>query len=271
MNAMQVAQRITADEYLAYEGERRTWLVDGHVVMNQPSLRHQALHGRLFRVLDGWVQAGDARGFVVSPLDIRLDDHNVYAPDLLWYQASRVPSFDARAPYPLPDLAIEIRSPSTWRYDIGAKKTVYERQGLPELWLVDGDASVLLVSAAPCRRPPPSTSRWSSTALRRSAHRCCPASRSMSARYSTSVDAAATSANSGGPRRRERCVGEFGIRRESAGIVQEQHSGEVVRIVLHRVGKRQRSRPPRRDLGPTRGVADRVAFGQHRASQSSAL
>ena len=145
MNAMQVAQRITAGEYLAYEGERRTWLVDGHVVMNQPTLRHQALHGRLFRVLDGWVQAGDARGFVVSPLDIRLDDHNVYAPDLLWYQASRVPSFDARAPYPLPDLAIEIRSPSTWRYDVGTKKRVYEREGLPELWLVDGESSVLLV------------------------------------------------------------------------------------------------------------------------------
>ncbi len=47
--------------------------------------------------------------------------------------------------YPLPDLAIEIRSPSTWRYDIGAKKSAYEREGLPELWLVDGDAGVLLV------------------------------------------------------------------------------------------------------------------------------
>ena len=45
----------------------------------------------------------------------------------------------------LPDLAIEIRSPSTWRYDIGAKKSVYEREGLPELWLVDGDANVVLV------------------------------------------------------------------------------------------------------------------------------
>jgi len=48
-------------------------------------------------------------------------------------------------PYPLPDLAIEIRSPSTWRYDVGTKKRVYEREGLPELWLVDGESSVLLV------------------------------------------------------------------------------------------------------------------------------
>jgi len=146
MNAMQVAQRITADEYLAYDGEeRRTWLVDGQIVVNQPSFRHQALHGRLFAALQGWIEAGDARGFVVSPLDVQLDDHNVYAPDLFWYQASRVPAFDARGPYPLPDLALEIRSPSTWRYDVGTKKRVYERDGLPELWLVDGESGVVLV------------------------------------------------------------------------------------------------------------------------------
>ncbi len=40
---------------------------------------------------------------------------------------------------------VDVRSPSTWRYDIGTKKSVYEREGLPELWLVDTDAGVLLV------------------------------------------------------------------------------------------------------------------------------
>ena len=30
----------------------------------------------------------------------------------------------------MPDLAVEVRSPSTWRYDIGAKKSGYERRGL---------------------------------------------------------------------------------------------------------------------------------------------
>jgi Uma2 family endonuclease len=48
-------------------------------------------------------------------------------------------------PQPLPDIAIEVRSPSTWRYDIGAKKAGYECYGLPELWLVDTDAQVVLV------------------------------------------------------------------------------------------------------------------------------
>ena len=45
----------------------------------------------------------------------------------------------------MPDLAVEVRSPSTWRYDVGAKKDGYERHGLPELWLVDTEARSVLV------------------------------------------------------------------------------------------------------------------------------
>lgn len=146
MNAMNVAQRLTADEFLAIEETHpRMWLVDGAVVMNEPRLSHQVLHGRLFSALDRWTQAGDVRGLVVLPLDVRLDERNVYAPDVLWYAHGRVPALDAPPPYPLPDLAIEIRSPSTWRYDVGTKKRVYEREGLRELWLVDGESSVVLV------------------------------------------------------------------------------------------------------------------------------
>ena len=46
----------------------------------------------------------------------------------------------------LPDIAVEVRSPSTWRRDRKIKKPVYEQQGLPELWLVDTVAECVLVS-----------------------------------------------------------------------------------------------------------------------------
>ena len=45
----------------------------------------------------------------------------------------------------MPALAAEIRSPSTWRYDLGAKKAGYERHGLAELWLLDTVAESVLV------------------------------------------------------------------------------------------------------------------------------
>ena len=45
----------------------------------------------------------------------------------------------------VPDLAVEVRSRSIWRYDVGAKFALYERAALPELWLVDTEANTVLV------------------------------------------------------------------------------------------------------------------------------
>ncbi len=94
--------------------------------------------------LQTWARSGRERGRVLDRLDLRLDEHNVFSPDVMWYAEGCAPARDAEPPSPMPDLAIEVRSPSTWRYDIGAKEAAYERHGLPELWLVDTAAEVVL-------------------------------------------------------------------------------------------------------------------------------
>ena len=55
-----------------------------------------------------------------------LDEDNCFSPDVLWYRAGREPGRSRVRPQPLPDIAVEIRAPSTWRYDIGPKKRRYE-------------------------------------------------------------------------------------------------------------------------------------------------
>jgi Uma2 family endonuclease len=145
MDTMIVAQRMTAEEYMALPEQRWTQLVDGELVVSQARKVHQELLGDIYVLLRAWTVAGEGRGQAVLPIDVSLDDGNVYAPDVLWYRAGRdLPPSDIR-PQPLPDIAAEIRSPSTWRYDVGAKKAAYERYGLPELWLVDTAASEILV------------------------------------------------------------------------------------------------------------------------------
>jgi Uma2 family endonuclease len=79
------------------------------------------------------------------PLGVALDEHNYYEPDLLWYSEARKRGRTDDTLHPLPDIAVEIRSPSTWRYDIGVKKARYEQHGLPELWLVDTAADEVIV------------------------------------------------------------------------------------------------------------------------------
>jgi Uma2 family endonuclease len=146
MDAVTTAQPMTADEFLALEpNERWRELIDGVVVVNEPSWMHNRRHSRLCFALETWVRGGPARGQVGLPADVALDERNVYAPDLLWYREGRAPQLTDLSPYPIPDLAVEIRSPSTWRYDIGVKKATYERHGVAELWLVDTAADVVLV------------------------------------------------------------------------------------------------------------------------------
>lgn len=140
------AAPITADEYYdrTVVGER-TQLVEGRILVNEPKLIHMELQGRLYRALMSWVDAGDGRGRAFLATDVRIDAHNVFAPDLLWFADGHVPPRLDAYPDRLPDLCIEIRSAGTWRYDIGAKLRRYEEAGLPELWLVDDQADTVLV------------------------------------------------------------------------------------------------------------------------------
>ncbi|MGI8945409.1 MAG: Uma2 family endonuclease [Thermoleophilaceae bacterium] len=145
---MRAAPTMTAEEFmeLPLPEHGRPWsLVEGEVVMNHPTPLHGRVQTRLIVALADWIRAGSNRGEVFVPLDVRIDDRNVYAPDVLWYAHGRAPGTDAKPIVRMPDLAVEVRSPSTWRYDIGVKKAGYEREGLRELWLVDTAADELLL------------------------------------------------------------------------------------------------------------------------------
>ena len=153
MSAMAVAQRMTADEYLANPDETlRSELVEGEVIVHQPTPLHQLVVMDVFRALDAWISAAPGRGQVWIPLDVKLDERNVFAPDLLWYREDRAITRRTRPPVPLPAVAVEVRSPSTWRYDVGAKKAAYERHGLRELWLADTAADEVLLFRRSCER-----------------------------------------------------------------------------------------------------------------------
>ena len=140
------ATRMTAEQYHAWsvEGDR-TQLVAGEVIVNDPKPIHALLQARLIREIGNWVEAGAGRGLVIAATSLTLDDRNVYGPDVLWFSEANRPDDLRRYPDGLSDLCVEIRSPGTWRYDVGTKRAVYERSGLPELWLVDDRAETVLV------------------------------------------------------------------------------------------------------------------------------
>lgn len=138
---------VTAEEYFALGDElpRSTELIDGEIVGTELTARHQRLALHMLLALSHWTQQGPGRGEAFLPLDVHLGEDHVYAPDVLWFSETHIPQGDVPHVDAPPDLAVEVRSPSTWRFDIGVKKATYERAGLPALWLVDTPADTVLV------------------------------------------------------------------------------------------------------------------------------
>ena len=150
--------RLTVDEFFALPGEQRhTQLIDGEIVVNTPSRRHQDLILWLAYELEAFSRAHRDLGRPGLEQDLPVGEHNVYLPDLWWATPERRPGplrFEG-----LPDLAIEVRSPSTWRFDVGTKKDGYEAAGLPEFWLADTEVDRVIVH----RRSSPESRRFDLT------------------------------------------------------------------------------------------------------------
>ncbi len=140
------AARLTAEEYFATTDESPGMqLIDGEIVVNDPTFRHQRLVGEIHRLLANWLAADPGSGEAGLGGNFHLDDRNVFVPDVWWTPQDRRPGRRSGRYAGPPALAVEVRSPSTWRYDVGAKKRTYEREGLRELWLVDTPVDTVLV------------------------------------------------------------------------------------------------------------------------------
>jgi Uma2 family endonuclease len=130
--------RMTVEEFIDAVADihEPAQLIDGVIVVDQPRFRHQDAVGEIYSALRAWARGHEGRGNVSLPLDVILDRNNMFGPDVLWYaDESRVEIDDYQRG--MPDLVVEVSSPTTWHHDLGEKREMYELHGLPELWLVD--------------------------------------------------------------------------------------------------------------------------------------
>ena len=123
-------------------------IIDGEpIVSPAPSLLHQELVVRLLVLIQAYLVESRFGGKIFpAPVDVRLAEHTVVQPDLVYVSAARShiranPAFVNG----VPDLVVEILSPSTRAYDEHVKHRLYERAGLPEYWLVDLNREALTI------------------------------------------------------------------------------------------------------------------------------
>ena len=141
--------RMTADEFFDLpEDGYRYELVHGVVVMSpSPTPRHQAIVMELAGQIHAYLRAHPV-GQVLAETDMHLGAVRgrdlVYRPEIVFLRTERWKEVLVadRITGP-PDLAVEVISPGSRRYDSETKREDYERFGVAEYWLVDPERSTM--------------------------------------------------------------------------------------------------------------------------------
>lgn len=151
MPASTVPQRMSVEEFLALAPD--PWsastyeLVDGEVVVDDPTFAHQRAALNLAAELRSWRRGAPGRGRVSLNIDTVAGERSILKPDVQWWADGReLPDPNTR-PYPLGEIVAEVRSPSTWAVDVGRKRSTYEQEGVAELWFIDPFSGTVLVFA----------------------------------------------------------------------------------------------------------------------------
>jgi Uma2 family endonuclease len=128
-------------------------LLNGRVVMTPPAgYPHGFIEGKLAGMLEPFIRErqlgvclGSSQGFELPSGDTVAPDHSFVSTDR--WQAMPPPR-EGEFLKIVPDLVVEILSPSTASHDRGEKRAIYERSGVREDWLVNSRARGRGVQAA---------------------------------------------------------------------------------------------------------------------------
>ena len=143
--------KLTYDDFVLFPDDgMRHELIDGeHYVTPSPNRIHQEIIGRLHLLIGSWLQTRAIGRLYLAPFDVVMSRFDVVEPDLLYMsngRAARVLT-DANV-QGVPELVIEVGSPSTRKRDETIKRRLYERSGVSEYWFVDPELDVVRVYRA---------------------------------------------------------------------------------------------------------------------------
>lgn len=127
----------TVEDYLLL-GELSTpcQLIDGDLIMSPaPTPNHQRISRRIFNFLSKFAPESDEVFY--APIDLYIDKQNVLQPDLLFIAKENKDIITHRGIEGVPDLIVEIISPSNIFTDRNKKKKIYQQIGVKEFWIVD--------------------------------------------------------------------------------------------------------------------------------------
>lgn len=109
-------------------------VINGQVyMMARPGVAHDRVQGNIRSAFQNYLKGKRCKAF--GEVDVFLDDDNNIIPDVMIVCNPEI--IKERGIYGVPDLIVEILSPSTASRDKLNKRELYEKFGVKEYWIVD--------------------------------------------------------------------------------------------------------------------------------------
>jgi len=140
----------TYEEFMALPegGPVRYEIIDGDLCMTpSPVTRHQKISGNLFEIIRHFLRTNPLGEIFAAPYDVVFSQEppQVVVPDLVFVAAEHLSLITEKNLQGVPDLLVEILSPTTATIDRRVKHSLYERVGVPEYWIVDPERNSVQV------------------------------------------------------------------------------------------------------------------------------
>ena len=142
---------LSADEFMALPLNLKLYeLVRGVLVrMPMTGYEHGEIESNIIRLLDRHIWPRRLGQITPGDVMFRLEQNpdTLRQPDVAFVRADRLPPLEQRRSYSpvVPDLAVEIRSPSNTARELAAKVADYLRTGVRLVWVVDLDTQTVTV------------------------------------------------------------------------------------------------------------------------------
>jgi Uma2 family endonuclease len=137
MTSIADRKKITYADYLKIDDNNRYEIFHGGLRMvPAPSTDHQGISINLGSLIWKFVKEKKLGKVFEAPTDVVFDDDEVFQPDIVFIKSERQDIIRENAIHGIPDLIVEIVSPSSTFYDMVEKKEIYRKYGVKEYWLV---------------------------------------------------------------------------------------------------------------------------------------
>lgn len=129
----------TYEDYLTLPNDGKKYqIIGGNLYMSPPPIvYHQTVSRNLEFILWEFVKKHSMGDIFFAPIGVVFDNTNVVEPDIIYISNEKMGIKKEKAIFGAPDLIIEILSPSTLKVDVLLKKTLYQRFGVREYWMID--------------------------------------------------------------------------------------------------------------------------------------